>query len=180
MKRGVDIYLVLCRPGRAIDFCILVTTKNALILTDAQSRSLLIFYFFFVSKATENPLPISFVKLSLNTAGGWYCCYRVSSRPATGASCENRRSRSRLEWNEGRWGWRDRSSRESNKEKEEEATNRKFWAKRRDFIWTLSPGLWIDADVLVCSIYVGGQRDVQQTRGLVSTRYIIQLCGWRN
>lgn len=43
------------RGAGHIVFCILGTTKNALILTDAQYRSLLIFYFFFVSKATEYP-----------------------------------------------------------------------------------------------------------------------------
>jgi hypothetical protein len=40
-------------------------------------------------------------------------------------------------------------TRKEEEEKEEEATNRKFWTKRRDFIWTLSLALWIDGDVLL-------------------------------
>lgn len=63
-------------------FSILVTTKNAIISTDAISRSS--FILLLVSKATGQPLFFSFVKLSLNTASGRYSCYRVSSWLTTG------------------------------------------------------------------------------------------------
>lgn len=80
----------LCRASHS--FSILVTTKNAIISTDAANPDLLhlascfqgngqFLFRFFCQTLFFSPL---FFFFFLNAASRRYSCYRVSSRPATG------------------------------------------------------------------------------------------------